>query len=100
MDREELVERLHGSVGEPVDEEPLPSEPLPTNAGGFWIGGTLPNGFLGDVRVPPMPAALPKRLGSLPFWQGEQPLLDVVQSVYARASEVGMEVVAGEQNTD
>ena len=67
-------------------------EPLQTNTADFWIGGTLPDGFLGDIRVPPLTAALPKRLGNIPFWQGEQPLLDAVAPVYARASAAGMEV--------
>lgn len=100
MDREALVERLHGSVDEPVDEEPLPSEPLPTNVNSFWTGGTLPDGFLGDIRIPPVLAALPKRLGGLPFWQGEQSMLEAVEPAYARASVVGLEVVVGEQNAD
>jgi len=100
MDREQLIERLHGSIGEPAEEEPSLSEPLQTNARDFWAGGSLPDGLLGDIRVPPVSAALPKRLGNLPFWHGEQPLINTVESVYEQASAAGMEIVVGRQNTD
>jgi uncharacterized Zn finger protein len=40
---------------------------------------------------------LPKRLGSFPFWQGEEKFLDVMESIYERASVVGLKVFLGEQ---
>ena len=97
MSRDELVERLHGSAGNPLDAAPPTPEPLPADVAEFWIGKPVPEGFLGDVRVPPMPAALLRRLGSFPFWRGEQPLLQAVESIYSTASEIGVDLVVGEQ---
>jgi hypothetical protein len=44
--------------------------------------------------VPPQqPAPLIRRLGSLPFWRGEEPLLDSLEPVYAAASAAAIEVL-------
>ncbi len=51
---------------------------------------------LGDVRIPPMSAALPKG-GWLSFWRGEQPLLQALESIYLTACQVGLDLVVGEQ---
>lgn len=95
ISREELLERLSGSSGEPLDALPAP-DPLPTNTSEFWNGKAMPEGFLGDVRVPPMSAALPRRLGSFPFWSGEEPLLQALEPIYSTASEIGVDLVIGE----
>ena len=95
MAREELLERLHGSSSDSSDAPPAP-EPLPTNISEFWQGKPLPEGILGDVRVPPMPAALPRRLGGFPFWSGEQPLLQTLEPIYSTASELAVDLVVGE----
>lgn len=91
MDREELLGRLRG-FSKSSDDSPIP-EPLPTNLPDFWKGGSISDDFLGDVRVPPMSAALPKRLGRFPFWQGEQPLLEVIEPIYKKASSSGIELI-------
>jgi hypothetical protein len=44
-----------------------------------------------------MSAALLRRLGGFPFWRGEQPLLQAVESIYSAASEIGVDLVIGEQ---
>jgi len=97
MEREGLIELLGGSradaATEPAPEvapTPLPAEPLPLDPPQFWHPGPLPDDLFGEVRVPPLPAALPKRLGNFPFWRGEEALLEVLEPVYATASSVGM----------
>lgn len=97
LSRDELVERLHGSAGESIDSVPTAPEPLPTDVSEFWTGKPVPEGFLGDVRVPPMSAALLRRLGSFPFWRGEQRLLEAVESIYSAASENGVDLLTGDQ---
>ncbi len=74
--QEELV-ALVGSPGtaEPPPPEPLPDEPLPADPAEFWgPAGTAPGAEedLGDVRIPSLTAALPRRLGSFPFWRGTE----------------------------
>jgi uncharacterized Zn finger protein len=113
MGREELV-RLLGDTGEKTttkktrsksttpemgEEVSLPPEPLTSDISSFWSGGDLPDDLLGEVRVPPMPAALPKRLGSFPFWRGEQRFLVAIEPIYAQASPRGMDVFLGERGS-
>ncbi|MDH4265933.1 MAG: SWIM zinc finger family protein [Deltaproteobacteria bacterium] len=75
-----------------------PAESLPADPVLFWEGGNLPEVFPGEVRVPPFPAALPKRLGSFPFWRGKERFLDAMETIYATASISGLNVVIGEKS--
>lgn len=113
MSREELV-RLLGSTGagtapktprgtstasEAMQAIALPPEPLVPDSTDFWEGGDLPDDLFGDVRIPPVPAALPKRLGSFPFWRGEERFLESMQSIYAQAAPHGMDLFLGEPDS-
>src|SRR5205814_1228278 len=72
LSREELIEalsRIGGKAGgvvataaEPAAEVTLPPEPLAVEAERFWQGSALPENLFGEVRTPPVNAALPKRL--------------------------------------
>ena len=62
----------------------------------FWDGDPLPSDFFGDVIIPQVSAALPKRLGSFPFWRGTERFLDVMERIYSQASPVGLEAFLGE----
>jgi uncharacterized Zn finger protein len=110
--REELL-RLLGDVGEPttpakapspsaareVEDVSLSPEPLTADIAGFWGGGHIPDGLCGEVRVPPVPAALPKRLGSFPFWRGAERFLEAIEPVYVQASPRGLAVFLGEADS-
>jgi uncharacterized Zn finger protein len=94
--REELIEAL-GQIGsvavaadEPVVETQLPPEPLTLAAEGFWQGNALPADIFGEIRTPPVNAALPKRLGNFPFWRGEENFADAMSNLYERASARGL----------
>ncbi len=89
MDRDALGRRLSVSTATPAKEtppEPTPPEPLPTDAGMFWASAQLPPGWLGDVRTPPVSAAVPKRLGGFPFWRGRVQFLDSLSPTYQAAA--------------
>lgn len=107
MERQELLKLLGGRVG-PVktggrrgapllgagaqaDPTP-PPDPLPAAPGPFWGKQDSGEARFGEVRIPPTPAALPKRLGSFPFWRGEERLLDAMERIYREASVAGMDV--------
>ena len=75
-------------------------EALTSDVSKFWNGETLADDFFGEVLIPPMPAVLPKRLGSFPFWRGEERFLDVMGKIYSQASEVGLNVFVGEKKDD
>jgi uncharacterized Zn finger protein len=98
LTREELIEALGKAGGaasqtaEAVPEIVLPPEPLAVDAASFWQGGALPENLFGEVRTPPVNAALPKRLGNFPFWRGEENFSDAMNSIYSRASLHGLDV--------
>ncbi|HSF23675.1 MAG TPA: SWIM zinc finger family protein [Blastocatellia bacterium] len=71
------------------------SEPLATNASSFWGDVTLPEDFFGSVSQPPVVAALPRRLGSFPFWRGVQTFIEAIEQVYSQSSPRGLEVFIG-----
>jgi uncharacterized Zn finger protein len=104
MEREGLIELLGLSqadaAAEPAPETAaadLPEQPLPGDPPEFWHPGPLPDDLFGEVRVPPVPAALPKRLGNFPFWRGEEALASVLEPIYTAASSVGMGAFLEEQ---
>jgi len=70
---------------------------LTSDVSKFWNGEAISDDIFGEVRIPPIAAALPKRLGSFPFWRGEERFLDVMESIYERASTVGLNIFLGEQ---
>jgi len=112
MPREELFDLLGGVARDfsPVSPAAQPSdtglesratppsveESLPLDPAQFWHAGSLPEDLFGEVRTPPVPAALIRRLRNFPFWRGEQPLLTVLEPLYAQASAVGLEAFLGE----
>ncbi|MCK4660452.1 MAG: SWIM zinc finger family protein [Phycisphaerae bacterium] len=112
MSREELVGLLDTAGGEAGKQgfptkaaayeaelqAPEPSEPLPCDVDAYWNRIRLPDDLFGEVRVPTLPAALPKRLGSFPFWRAEERFLEAIEVVYQEASTVGMDVFLGEQS--
>jgi uncharacterized Zn finger protein len=80
---------------------PFSPEPLPLDPEAFW--GKLPENpeeekslFL-EAHIPPVPAALPKRLGKFPFWSGEEDLLEVLEGIYKKASPAGLMIFLGER---
>lgn len=75
----------------------LPAEPLTADLSRFWQGEALPDNLFGEVGIPAITAALPKRLGNFPFWRGAVPLLESLQSIYTRAAQAGLEVYLGER---
>jgi uncharacterized Zn finger protein len=105
LNREDLVTLLNRPDKKPTrrkakpKQEPLhkDEEGLTSDISKFWNGESISDDIFGEVRIPPIPAALPKRLGSFPFWRGEEKFLDVMESIYAKASPIGLKVFLGEQ---
>jgi len=105
MSREELMGTLSTPNKAATSKKPRPAmapspeirEPLSPEISKFWNGETLPDDFFGEVTVPTVPAVLPKRLGSFPFWRGEERFLDTMESIYRQASPRGLNVFLGEK---
>jgi uncharacterized Zn finger protein len=108
LGREELLARLQEKAA-PVDKfdkggapgvadagGSTPREPLPADPKTFWSGGALPDDLYGEVELAPLAAALPKRLGSFPFWRGGERFLDALEPVYRQAARRGLATFLGE----
>ena len=81
-----------------LEAAPFPSEeePLTSEISGFWNGEPLPDDFFGEVTIPPVPAALPKKLGNFPFWRGGTRFLDAMETIYRDASPIGLKAFLAE----
>ena len=112
MERDELVKLIGSEPGaakkkggkrqvappeEEAEEAPPAAEPLPSDAQAFWDAPAAAQSVLGEVCVPPVSAALPKRLGAFPFWRAEANFLDAMDEIYRAASAVAMDVFLGER---
>jgi uncharacterized Zn finger protein len=100
MSREDLVELMGKSAPKKVSKKPEPSqpdeEPLTSEVSRFWNGEPIPDDLFGEVKIPPVHAALPKKLGSFPFWRGEARFLDAMEVIYREASPMGLKIFLGE----
>jgi len=103
INRDELLKMILENAAEigstPVEGETninikpvLPPEPLPTDYKQFWLGSEIHNVILGEVSIPQIIAALPKRLGNLPFWRGEKSLTEGLSESYHNASLEGWKI--------
>jgi len=109
MERDELLSLINQEVKVTPDkkiadrtshakkrkQKAVAGKSLPTDANDFWGKNNDEFEFLGETIVPTMHAALPKRLGSFPFWRGEEKFLSVLEPIYKEATDVGLEIVAG-----
>lgn len=98
MEQDELL----GGLGKSFQEANKPeqqgglSEPISPESETFWNGSDPPDALSGEVLIPPMRAALLKRIGNFPFWRGDRSLMDVLEPVYVQASERGLRTLRGE----
>jgi uncharacterized Zn finger protein len=101
MSREGLIELLGtagattGTVAPNSDTARALHEAISTDADSFWRGGDLSGDQLGEVNPPPTSAALPKRLGTFPFWRGTERFLESIEPVYSQASILGLDTFLG-----
>jgi len=105
MNREDLIATLSRSDKKVTQkkikpkQEPLhkDEEALTSDISKFWNGESISDDIFGEVRIPPIAASLPKRLGSFPFWRGEEKFLDTMERIYSKASSIGLSAFLGEQ---
>ena len=103
MSREELLKTLKpqgkaaaAKRGKPKAPSPAKAEEtFPLDANAFWNGGAIPDDFFGEVILPSVSAALPRRLGSFPFWRGEEKFLEAMEGIYEQASLLGLDIFVG-----
>lgn len=98
--RDELVKMAkigpaRGKSGLPDPARGSRPEPLPADPGKFWGRGSGAYDP-GEAFIPEIPAALPKQLGSFPFWRGEEDFAGAMEGLYSEASRSGMSAFLGE----
>ena len=102
-EREMVCGRLStpGANPQAAESEPEPvatPEPLPNDAAAFWATVALPADACGDVRLPPVSADGPKRLGGFPFWRGTDHFLDALAPTYSAAAQRGLALFDGDSS--
>jgi uncharacterized Zn finger protein len=103
LSREELFEMLgysapapSGAPGQEGQGVPEPAgEELPADPAAFWGGAQVPQDPFGEVRPSAVLAALPKQLGTFPFWRGQAPFLEAVEPFYVKAAAFGLDIFLG-----
>ncbi len=113
MERDELVSLIGGSTAgkpkrkaskamptpiESAGASPSAGAPLPTEPGAFWGREGAPAEAFGEVRIPSAPAVLVRRLGSFPFWRGDESFVPAMERIYREAAAAGMEVFLGQRD--
>jgi len=97
MDRDVFLECLRAAgAGEQIAEEAFPrpeSEPLPLDHDVFWgKEALLPEGAV-TASPPALHAAIPRRLGKLPFWRSERDFIEEMEEAYCHASALALSLV-------
>jgi uncharacterized Zn finger protein len=102
MERDELIAALQGETRPAAGEErgardgarestTGDREPLPGDPAAFWSEAGSPPDLPPYPEAPALHAALPKRLGSLPFWRSERQFFPVMDEIYRTASEFAIQ---------
>lgn len=102
---QELLERVCGkSEEEEAASEAAaaaaaaPTAPLPADEYAYWgHARRIRDLALGQVRKPPVAAAVARGLGNFPFWRGKELFLDALAPVYDTASSIGLNAFLGEE---
>lgn len=98
MDKKKLLDNLRGSIEVESEDTSLPDQQI--TASTFWKSESDFSNFIYDARKPKMDATLIRRLGSIPFWQGSQSLLDSTTQIYKDASDIGFKLATIDQIND
>lgn len=100
MERRRFIELLGARGAKPAKKTRAPEaqSPVPLSAEpeAFWGNPGATDLDLGEVSIPPVSAALLKRLGNFPLWRAEEGLLQALEPLYAAAAPAGLKVVLGE----
>ncbi len=74
----------------------LQPEPLSVDPKEFWGKKSQERNYSELAHIPAISAALPKQLGSFPFWKSEENFMFVMEEIYQDASTTGLNVLLGQ----
>lgn len=100
IEREEFLKMLGISANLSQNEKAeIVPEPLSMNTNDFW--GKKNQAYrICNAASPRIPAALPKKLGSISLWRGKEDFLSRMGEIYKKASENGLAVYSGEYGAE
>ncbi|MGA7615799.1 MAG: SWIM zinc finger family protein [Thermoanaerobaculia bacterium] len=84
---------IEEDAGDGVSEILQRGSPPP---GTFWEGRRPDVSFAVEPGAEARPAALLQRLGGVPFWRGEEPIVEMLRPAYESGAKRGRELIAGE----
>lgn len=79
---------------EPDEQPDAPVDVYPA-AESFWEGSRPEVDLTASAVSDQTAAPLLRRLGNLPFWRGQQPLLDTLEPAYTKAANAALQILAG-----
>lgn len=105
LERKDLISLVGGDLKragitaatEIQEDNPAPPEPLAADPEEFWGQTDKYDSDFGEVRIPPVSAALPKQLHSFPFWRGKESFLPAMEEIYRQASQLGLDAFLSEE---
>jgi len=108
MEREDFLSLLGAekSIGKrrvrakPEQKQGQKDEPIAVDPETFWGKDKTAKEDTPRARTPELTATLPRRLGPVSFWRGNEPFLKAMEEIYRRASSRGMDVYLGESAAD
>ena len=77
------------------DEQPDTPRDVHPAPESFWEGSRPEVDLTASAVSDQTAAPLLRRLGNLPFWRGQQPLLDTLEPAYAKAANTALQILAG-----
>ncbi len=86
MKRDDFLKMLDAAPALVALPQEFPPTPLPHEHAQFWKPFDPRFAPIPGLRMPLVPAALAKRLGPFPFWQGDSPFIETMEQLYANAS--------------
>ncbi len=97
MGRDAFIELMRASgADEPIIEEsfhPSEAEPLPTEQDAFWGKASFMPECVAAATPTALHAAIPKRLGQLPFWRAERKFTGEMEEIYRQASILALRLM-------
>lgn len=94
IERQELLAMvgLESAPSESGRDEKLesPPDPIAPDPDEFWGRSQGEQNTQEPAEAPAIPAALPKKLGSFPFWRGEEGFIPALEDIYGNASGTGL----------
>ncbi len=94
LDTAALLASIGPAATEP-DEQPDAPVEAPPAAGSFWEGSRPEVDLTVGIHAEGTTAPLLRRLGNLPFWRGQDALLDTLEPSYTAAANRALQILAG-----